>query len=64
MTFPTLLDERQTQIWQSEKQQIERLIELVSPWEVDSQDLDHLNRTLDQLHELFLLVVVGEFNSG
>jgi small GTP-binding protein len=64
MTFPTLLDKQQTKIWESEKQQIEQLIELISPWDVEPQDLDHLNRTLEQLHELFLLVAVGEFNSG
>ncbi|MGD8821519.1 MAG: dynamin family protein, partial [Anaerolineales bacterium] len=64
MAFPSLLDPRQTKIWQSEKQQIEKLLELVSAWEISPEDLEHLQRTLEQLHELFLLVVVGEFNSG
>jgi small GTP-binding protein len=64
MAFPSLLNPSQTKIWQSEKHQIEQLIELITSWEISPEDLEHLQRTLEQLHELFLLVVVGEFNSG
>jgi small GTP-binding protein len=64
MTFPSLLDDRQTEIWEAEKRQIQQLIALLEDWESDPADLDHLSQALHQLDELFLLVVVGEFNSG
>lgn len=64
MTFPSLLDESQTKIWEAEKRQIEELIAILGEWEPDPVDLDHLRQALYQLDELFLLVFVGEFNSG
>jgi small GTP-binding protein len=64
MTFPSLLDNRQLEIWQAEKLVIERLIEVLTGWEAVSADLERLRLALHQLDELFLLVVVGEFNSG
>jgi small GTP-binding protein len=64
MALPTLLDEEQSRIWEDEKQQIEKLLTLLKGWETDPADLDRLIQALNQLHELFLLVVVGEFNSG
>ncbi len=64
MTFPTLLDDRQTEIWEAERKQIEQLIGLLRDWETAPADLEHLQQALQQLDELFLLVVVGEFNSG
>ncbi|NIS80424.1 MAG: GTP-binding protein [Anaerolineales bacterium] len=64
MTFPSLLDDHQAKIWEAEKRQIQQLISLLSDWETDAADLDHLRQALHQLDELFLLVVVGEFNSG
>ena len=64
MAFPSLLDDRQTEIWEAEKRQIQQLITLLEDWESDPADLDHLRQALHQLDELFLLVVVGEFNSG
>jgi small GTP-binding protein len=64
MTFPSLLDDRQGEIWQAEKRKIEQLIEVLTGWETDSVDLERLRLALHQLDELFLLVVVGEFNSG
>lgn len=64
MTFPHILNERQNEIWQSERGQIQRLLDLLSDWETAPVDLEHLRQALNQLNELFLLVVVGEFNSG
>ena len=64
MTFPTLLDDRQSELWEAERKQIEQLIDLLRDWETTPADLEHLQQALQQLDELFLLVVVGEFNSG
>jgi small GTP-binding protein len=64
MTLPPLLDDQQTQIWEEERQQIERLIKLLEDWEVEKIDLERLRQAQNQLSELFLLVMVGEFNSG
>ncbi len=64
MTFPTLLNDRQTKLWEAERTQIEQLINLLRDWETAPADLEHLQQALQQLDELFLLVVVGEFNSG
>jgi len=64
MTFSTLLDERQNKIWLNEKEQIQRLLNVLASFETEPSDLEHLRQALEQLNELFLLVVVGEFNSG
>ncbi|HEY44114.1 MAG TPA: GTP-binding protein, partial [Anaerolineae bacterium] len=64
MTLPPLLDDQQTQIWEEERQQIERLIKILEDWEVEKIDLERLRQAQNQLNELFLLVMVGEFNSG
>lgn len=64
MTFPPLLDDQQTEIWQEERQQIQHLIKLLEGWDVETIDLERLRQAQNQLNELFLLVVVGEFNSG
>ncbi len=64
MTFSMLLDERQNKIWLNEKEQIQRLLDILDSYETEPSDLEHLRQALEQLNELFLLVVVGEFNSG
>jgi small GTP-binding protein len=64
MTLPTILEDRERTIWQEEQQQIQNLLTLLEGWETDPADLDRLRQALQQLHELFLLVFVGEFNSG
>ncbi|OGO16952.1 MAG: hypothetical protein A2Z14_10240 [Chloroflexi bacterium RBG_16_48_8] len=64
MTLPTILEDRQREIWQEEQHQIQNLLGLLEDWETDPVDLDRLRQALHQLHELFLLVFVGEFNSG
>lgn len=64
MTFPPLLNDQQNQIWEEERQQIQRLIKFLEGWDVETIDLERLHQAQNQLSELFLLVVVGEFNSG
>jgi small GTP-binding protein len=64
MTFSTLLDERQNKLWLDEKEQIQRLLDILGSFETEPSDFEHLRQALEQLNELFLLVVVGEFNSG
>ena len=64
MTFPSLLNDEQQHFWESEKQTIQNLLKTLRRWDTSDADLEHLRRALNQLNELFLLVFVGEFNSG
>ena len=64
MTLPTILENRDREIWQEEQHQIQTLLDLLEAWETEPSDLNRLRQALQQLHELFLLVFVGEFNSG
>ena len=43
---------------------MQRALDVLTGWEAAPADVEHLRRALQQLDELFLLVVVGEFNSG
>jgi len=60
----SLLNDRQTDLWEAERSHIRAMLELLDGWELDPADAARLKQALEQLHELFLLVVVGEFNSG
>jgi small GTP-binding protein len=64
MTFEAWLNEAQKRIWTEEQEVLQRALQVLSGWEAAPGDLEHLRRALRQLDELFLLVVVGEFNSG
>ncbi|MFQ5856341.1 MAG: dynamin family protein [Anaerolineae bacterium] len=64
MMRSTVLNELQTEIWRAERREIQRLLELLAGWDASREDLARLRDALTQLDELFLLVVVGEFNSG
>ena len=64
MTFAAWLNEAQKRIWTEERAVLQRALDVLSGWEAAPADLEHLRRALQQLDELFLLVVVGEFNSG
>lgn len=64
MILPSILTERQAELWRAEKRQIEHLLTVLAGWEAQPEDLTILHRALAQLDELFLLVIVGEFNSG
>jgi small GTP-binding protein len=64
MTFAAMLNADQKRIWTEERAVLKRTLDVLSSWEAAPADLEHLRRALQQLDELFLLVVVGEFNSG
>jgi small GTP-binding protein len=64
MSFVAWLNETQKRIWTEERAVLQRALDVLSGWEAAPADLEHLRRALQQLDELFLLVVVGEFNSG
>jgi len=60
----TVLDERQRKLLKAERFQLEALTVALARFEATPSDLVTLQKSLAQLDELFLLVVVGEFNSG
>jgi len=64
MTISALLDERQQILWKRERELLQRAVDILEGWEIAQGDRARLQEALDQLDELFLLVVVGEFNSG
>jgi len=64
MTFAAFLNETQKRIWTEERAVLQRALDVLTGWEAAPADLEHLRRALQQLDEFFLLVVVGEFNSG
>jgi small GTP-binding protein len=64
MAFAAWLNEAQKRIWTGERAVLQRILDVLSGWEAEPADLEHLRRALQQLDDLFLLVVVGEFNSG
>lgn len=64
MSFAEWLDQDQKQIWAKERVVLQRALDVLSGWEAAPGDVEQLRRALAQLDELFLLVVVGEFNSG
>jgi small GTP-binding protein len=60
----TILSRKQAQILTDEKAELERLQLLLAGFDVAPEDQKTLQKSLQQLDELFLLVIVGEFNSG
>ncbi len=60
----TILNERQRELLKEERRQLETLTVALARFEATPEDLATLQKSLAQLDELFLLVVVGEFNSG
>ncbi|GAB4126834.1 MAG: dynamin family protein [Roseiflexaceae bacterium] len=63
---PKLLSERQEAILAEERQMLERLQQALKDFGVDVApgDTHILDETIAHLGEIFLLVIVGEFNSG
>lgn len=59
-----ILNHNQAQILKDERAALERLQVSLAGWEASAEDQKILQNSLRQLDELFLLVVVGEFNSG
>lgn len=60
----TILNRKQSQILKDERAELERLQLALAGFEVSPEDQRTLQKSLHQLDELFLLVIVGEFNSG
>lgn len=59
-----ILDEQQLQIREAERAALRRLHAAIGPLEAQPADLEALRQAEEDLEELFLLVVVGEFNAG
>jgi len=64
MALETVLDRKQKELLDAERELLNRLVSALIHVEIIPEDLDQLQRSINQLHELFLLVIVGEFNSG
>jgi small GTP-binding protein len=60
----TILNRKQSQLLKDEKAALEHLQLALADFEVTAEDRKTLQKSIQQLDELFLLVVVGEFNSG
>src|ERR687886_1443447 len=58
------LDERQEALVDRERTLLERYIAFLKDFGAPSEDVELGRRALSDLEELFLLVIVGEFNSG
>jgi small GTP-binding protein len=59
-----LLDPAQEELLREERRLLARLRTSLARFETDDASSSALDRSIEQLDELFLLVVVGEFNSG
>ncbi|MBN1135234.1 MAG: dynamin family protein [Anaerolineae bacterium] len=59
-----ILSRKQSDLVKEEKRWLERLQLVLAGFEVTPEDQATLSKSLHQLDELFLLVIVGEFNSG
>jgi small GTP-binding protein len=63
-TEANVLSQRQSQLLEAELAALERLGAVLEAYPATQDDLDALETAAEQLSALFLLVVVGEFNSG
>jgi small GTP-binding protein len=59
-----ILDERREALVNRERALMERFIGFLKDFGAPSEDVELVRRALSDLEELFLLVIVGEFNSG
>jgi small GTP-binding protein len=59
-----ILDERWRGLADRERALLERLVEFLGGFGAPTEDASLVRRKLGDLEELFLLVIVGEFNSG
>lgn len=64
MTLNTLLSQEHDEVLRRERMLLENLRVQLARLDAPETDLDILRRSLRQLEELFLIVVVGEFNAG
>src|ERR671917_149902 len=59
-----ILDERRDALVNRERALMERFIGFLKDFGAPSEDVELVRRALSDVEELFLLVIVGEFNSG
>src|ERR687885_2672321 len=59
-----ILDERREALVDRERALLEKFIAFLKDFGAPSEDAELVRRALSDLEELFLLVIVGEFNSG
>src|SRR5215203_896459 len=59
-----ILDDRREALVERERALLERFIGVLKDFGAPSEDVDLVRRAHTDLEELFLLVIVGEFNSG
>lgn len=59
-----ILNEQQDALLKDERQLLNNLRLALARFGASPQDLDTLGKSIEQLDDLFLLVVVGEFNAG
>jgi small GTP-binding protein len=59
-----ILDERREALVERERELLERLISFLKGFGAPKGDAELVQRALADLEEMFLLVIVGEFNSG
>ena len=59
-----LFSKRETMILESEKHTLARLLKILESVEGSEEDIDLLEKSITQLEEHFLMVIVGEFNAG
>ena len=59
-----ILTDQQIEIRDAERAALQELQAAIRPLEPDEKDLAAISQAVEDLEELFLLVVVGEFNSG
>jgi small GTP-binding protein len=59
-----ILSEQQERIRDAEREALVRLQDTIRPLEPDERDREAISQAVEDLEELFLLVIVGEFNSG
>jgi replication fork clamp-binding protein CrfC len=59
-----ILDERREALVERERELLERLVAFLKDFGAPPEDVGLVQRAHQDLEELFLLVIVGEFNSG
>src|SRR3990170_4179816 len=64
MTLGRILTDRQDELLREERQVLSRLRAAMARFDAAPEHQNALERSIEQLDELFLLVIVGEFNAG
>ncbi|HSJ57925.1 MAG TPA: dynamin family protein, partial [Anaerolineae bacterium] len=59
-----ILNRKETLLLKDEKNALQRLQAVLAGFDVEPEDQRTLHKSIQQLDSLFMLVIVGEFNSG